>query len=181
MGEEWSRDTGELRWPLWTETIRPRNLRGLHGFGPRGGERGLSGQQAAHTLQGCGGGGGQKRGVEFQAVMELGSFSGSGWGWSPRLPDWPWGGGVLSISQPPVLCFLRVGSGGGGGLWLCLHPTPLAFILTLLLRVISLALFLFLGSRREREAARLGRGAGGGSWSNRPALEKWLLFLGGFS
>lgn len=87
----------------------------------------------------------------------------------------------MSISQPLVLCSLRVGSGGGGGLWPCLHPTPLGLILTLLLRVISLALFPFLGSRREREAARLERGAGGGSWSNRPVLEKWLLFLGGFS
>lgn len=35
MGEEWSRDTGELRWSLWAESVRPRNLRGLHGFGRR--------------------------------------------------------------------------------------------------------------------------------------------------
>lgn len=33
-------------------------------------------------------------------------------GWQPGR-DWPWGGGVLSISQPALLCSLRVGSGGG--------------------------------------------------------------------
>lgn len=69
----------------------------------------------------------------------------------------------------------------GGGLRPCLGPIPLASVLARLLRAIPLALSAFLGGREGRDAARLGRGAAGGSWSNRPALEKWLLLYGGFA
>ena len=72
-----------------------------------------------------------RKGGQLRTVMEVEAFLGlDGVGHQAcgprRLPsrDWPQGGGILSTSQPPVLCSRRVGVGVGGGFGPAFTPPP---------------------------------------------------------